>query len=155
MVYKLAQLARPAPLLRMRKFMWVVAIALLLLTGGVGIMNGIREWDDPTSLLQRTVTVGVLLYGVLGLSGGIGLALRKPWSVGVAAGWAVAVTYAASVASFAFHDPSFSQSGTLVGTLVAFIVTALIGWFVVRTARVATRAPTLPRAHVVDSIQSP
>jgi hypothetical protein len=155
MIYKLAQLARLAPLLRMRKFTWVVAIALLLLTGFVGIKNGIAEWNQPTSLLQRTVTIGVALYGILGLSGGIGLALRRSWSAGVAVAWAVVITYVATVASFAFHDPSFSQSGTLTGTLAAGIVTALIGWFVVWTARVATRTPTLPRAHVVDSIHTP
>lgn len=139
----------------MRKFTWISAVVLLLFTGGMGLMNAMREWDDPRSLLQRTVTIGVLLYGLLGLSGGIGLTLRKSWSVGVATAWAVVVTYVATVASFAFHDPSFSQSGTIVGTLASAIVTALIGWFVVRTARIATRTPTLPRAHVIDHIHTP
>lgn len=139
----------------MRKTLWVVAIVLLLLVGVVGIKNTLLEWNLPPSLLQRSVTIAVLLYGVLGIAGGVGLALRKPWSVGLALAWAISVTWAATVASFAFHDPSFTQGGTIVGTLSAGISTALIGWFVVHTARKATRVPALPHAHVIDHIHTP
>jgi hypothetical protein len=139
----------------MRKAAWILAVILLLVTGCVGLMNAAREWDDASSALQRTVWFGVLLYGFLGVAGGIGLALRRRWSVGVAAAWALAVTWAGTVASFAFHDPTFSQSGTLAGTVAALISLALIGWFVVWAARSATRAPSLPRAVATDHIPSP
>lgn len=118
-------------------------------------MNAVRDWDDSSSALQRTVWFAVLLYGVLGVAGGVGLALRRRWSARVAAAWAIAVTWAATVASFAFHDATFSESDTLTGTVAAFMSTALIGWFVVWAARSATRAPSLPRAGATDHIPSP
>lgn len=139
----------------MRKVAWILSIILLLVTGVAGILNAWREWDDPNGALQRSVTLGVLLYGLLGVAGAVGLVLRRKWSVRVAAAWAIAVTYAATVASFAFHDPTFSQSGTVGGTIAACISTALIGWFVVWAARSATRVPSLPRAGATDHIPSP
>jgi hypothetical protein len=126
----------------MRKAAWILSVLLLLVTGCVGLMNAVREWDDPSSALQRTVWLGVLVYGVLGVAGGVGVALRRRWSVPVAAGWAITVTYVGTVASFAFHDPTFSQSGTVTGTIAACIATALIGWFVVWSARRSTLSPT-------------
>lgn len=139
----------------MRKAAWILSIMLLLGTGLIGLMNAAREWDDPSGALQRTVTLGVLLYGLLGVTGGVGLALRRGWSVPVVAAWAITVTYVATVASFAFHDPTFSQSGTVIGTAASGFATALIGWFVVWAARSATRAGSLPRAGASDHIPPP
>lgn len=136
----------------MRKAAWFLSIVLLLGTGLMGLLNGSREWDDPSGAFQRSVTLGVLLYGVLGVAGGVGLALRRRWSVPLAAAWAIVVTYVATVASFAFHDPTFSQSGTVIGTVASGFATALIGWFVVWAARFATRAQSLPRAGATDHI---
>lgn len=50
-----------------RKIAWVLSLALLLFTGVVGIYNGITQWSDGESTLQRSVTAGAFLYGVLGL----------------------------------------------------------------------------------------
>ena len=133
----------------MKKVARFLAIALLLGTGFLGISNGFGELGEGTTALQQSVTFAVLLYGVFGFLGAIGLIRRRPWSVTVAAAWAVAVAWAASIASFAFHDPTFSQQGTLAGVAGAFVSIALIGAFVVWTARSATRVP-LPSdsAHI-------
>jgi hypothetical protein len=139
----------------MRKTGWVLAIAVLFLTGFLGVLNGVREIGDVHSRLQLTVTCGVLLYGLLGIAGGIGLARRRPWSVRVSVVWAIVVTYVATVASFAFHDPTFSQEGTIAGVVGAGVSTALIGAAVVWAARVATRAQNLPRPASSDHIPSP
>lgn len=139
----------------MRKAAWILSIVLLLGSGVIGLLNASREWDDPSGALQRSVTLGVLLYGVLGVAGGVGLALRRGWSVAVAAAWGITVTYVATVASFAFHDPTFSQSGTVAGTAASGVATALITIFVVWAARSATRAPSLPRAGATNHIPSP
>ena len=138
----------------MRKVWWVLAIAVLLVTGFVGLLNGVRELGDVHSRLQLTVTLAVLLYGLSGTAAGVGLALRRAWSVRAATAWAVFVTYAATVASFAYHDPTFSQTATITGTVAACVSTALIGAGVVWAARVATRAK-LPRTEGNDHIPSP
>lgn len=139
----------------MRKAGWVLAIAVLLVTGIVGLLNGVREIGDMHSRLQLTVTLGVLLYGLLGLVAGVGLARRRPWSVRTSIAWAAVVTYVATVASFAYHDPTFSQSGTIAGTVGAGVSAALIGMGVVWAARVATRSQNLPRTSGSDHIPSP
>jgi hypothetical protein len=139
----------------MRKVGWILAIILLLVTGFVGLLNGVRELRDMPSRLQLTVTCGVLLYGLLGIVAGVGLARRRPWSVTASIAWAVVLTYVATVASFAYSDPTFSQSGTIAGTIGAGVSTALIGAAVVWAARVATRAQNLPRASASDHIPSP
>lgn len=132
----------------MRKAGWILSVVLLLVSGFVGLMNGAREWDDPGTRLQSSVRLGVVLYGMLGVVAGVGLARRRPWSVTIAAAWAITVTYVATVASFAFHDPNFSTEGTVTGTIAAGVATALIGAFVVWMARIATR----PRAAQIDAI---
>ena len=50
-----------------RKIAWVLSLPVLIITGGLGIFNGLREWSDGETTAQRLVPVGVLLYGVFGL----------------------------------------------------------------------------------------
>ena len=126
----------------MKKVARFLAIALLLVTGYLGISEGFSQLGEGTTGLQQSVTFAVTLYGVLGFLGAIGFIRRRPWTVTVTAAWAVAVAWAASIASFAFHDPTFSKQGTLAGVAGAFISTALIGAFVIWTARSATRSGT-------------
>ena len=125
----------------MKKLAFFVAIVLLLVTGFLGIANGIRERGDAQTGLQQSVWFAVTLYGMLGMLGTVGLIRRRPWTVTVTTAWAMAATYAGTVASFAYSDPTFSQQGTLAGVVGAFVVCALIGAFVVWTARSATRVP--------------
>ena len=99
--------------------------------------------------------MGVLLYGGLGVIAAVGLFRRNQWSVMVSALWALIVTYVATVASFAYSDPTFSRRETLAGVASACIVTALIGAFVVWAARSATRAQSLPRSSAGGHIPSP
>jgi hypothetical protein len=140
----------------MRKVPWILSVTLLLVTGVIGLRNARDDWNDPLTALQRTVIVGVALYGMLGIVGGVGLARRRPWSVTVAAAWAITVTYAATVASFAFNDPTFSREGTLAGVVGAFVACALIGVFVVWSARraVAARATGAPADAGTRSLRS-
>ena len=130
----------------MRKASWLLAITLLLVTGGIGLYNGSVEYATGATRLQRSVSVAGLLHGLFGVIAGLGLARRRPWSVYATAAWAVCTLYAASVASFAYHDPTFANTGTATGVTMAAVVVALIGALVVWAARVATRTSNLPRA---------
>jgi uncharacterized membrane protein YhaH (DUF805 family) len=129
----------------MRKASWLIAITLLLVTGGIGLYNGSVEYATGATRLQRSVSVAGFLYGLFGLIAGVSLALRRPWSVYATAAWAVCMLYTASVASFAYHDPTFTNRGTVAGVAMAAVVVALIGALVVWVARVETRTSNLPR----------
>jgi hypothetical protein len=114
-----------------------LAIAVLLVTAFLGLMNGLREWSDSGTALQRSVHGAVILYGVLGAVAAAGLLGRRRWSVAASIGWAAATTYAASVASFAWSDPR--AEGVIAGVIAAFVSTAIIGLLVVWVARSSTR----------------
>src|SRR5688572_22154797 len=104
----------------MKKLGWILAIALLLVSAYAGITEGFAQLGDGNTMLQRSVTFAVALYGVLGVVGAVGLARRRPWSVTVIVAWGVATLYAATIATFAFSDPTFSDSDTIKGTVAAF-----------------------------------
>ena len=139
----------------MRKTAWVVTIAMLLVTGVIGLTNTPEELRATRTTLQRFVSVSVVLYGILGVVGGAALALRRRWSVVVVAAWSVAVFCAATVASFAFSDPSFENGETVTGTIAAALATGLVGAFCVWAARSATRDQKLPPAARSNHIPSP
>lgn len=136
----------------MKRAALFLTVALLLVTGFLGVSNGSSEIGDAQTGLQRSVSMAVMLYGFLGFIAGFGILRRETWSVAVAIGWSVAVLYAGTVASFAYSDPTFSQEGTLAGVIGAFVAIVLIAAFVVWTARSATRVPRpAERAHIPPS----
>ena len=128
----------------MKKLALVVTITLLLVSGYFGVSNGTREFGQAQTTLQRSVSCAVILYGFLGFVGALLLMRRHSWSVVVIAGWAISAAYAASVATFAYSDPTFAQPGTLAAVLSAGAATLLIGAFVVWTARRTVRESATP-----------
>jgi uncharacterized membrane protein (DUF485 family) len=120
-----------------RKIAWVVSLALLLLTGFLGIHNGVTEWDPANNPIQKSVTAGVFLYGILGFVTAYGLFLRRRWSFPTAMAWGVVVTYVPGVAVM-----SFSDEGTLTSAFAASGTTALIAAGVIWTTYVMTRRGT-------------
>ena len=59
---------------RRREIAWVLSLLLLFGTGALGLSNGVRELANTLTPLQRSVSIGVLVYGVLGAVGGLLLA---------------------------------------------------------------------------------
>ena len=105
------------------------------LTGVLGLNNAMNELGDGETFLQRSVVYATAVYGVLGVAGFVGMLRRSRWAVSVAAAWAIAICYTASVASFAFHDPGFSEDGTIFSVLGAGVAMTVFGWIVVRGAQ--------------------
>ena len=122
-----------------RKAAWIVAILLLLNTGGLGIYSGVTELSDAHTPLQRSVTGGVLIYGLFGLAAAAALIVRHRWAVPLTGVWAVVVTYVASAAAPAYAPADATIGGAVAGGLGA----ALIGVFVVWCARTVTRPASL------------
>ena len=118
-----------------RRVAWIVSILLLLNTGGLGVYNGIAELSSARTPLQQSVTLGVLLYGILGLVAAVMLAARRPVAVWLSVAWAVAVTYVASTAALAYAG----DDATLRGAFAAGTGALLLGLGVVWCARVVTR----------------
>lgn len=124
----------------------VFGIIFLAALSFAGLYNAVNELPHEESALQMSVGFAQLLYGLLGLMATVGFIRRRPWVVTITAAWGLAATYTASVASFAFHDPTFSEQGTIAGVLGAcfscLLMTALFVWF----ARVTVRSK-LPTAQ--------
>jgi len=127
-----------------RKAAWIVAILLLLNTGVIGFYNGLSEFSEAHTPLQKTVTAGVFIYGIFGLSAAVALFVRHRWSVPLSIVWAVVVTYVATTAALAYAG----QDATIGGAISGGIGAGLIGVFVVWCARVVTRSTISPeRPH--------
>ena len=127
-----------------RKAAWIVAILLLLNTGLVGFYDGLSEFADARTPLQKSVTAGVFIYGIFGLSAAVALFVRHRWSVPLSIVWAVVVTYVATTAALAYAG----QDATIGGAISGGIGAGLIGVFVVWCARMVTRSTISPeRPH--------
>jgi len=130
-----------------RKAAWIVAILLLVNTGAVGVYNGVTEFADAHTPLQKSVTAGVFVYGIFGLSAAFALLVRHRWSVPLSAVWAVVVTYVASTAALAYAG----DDATIGAAISAGIGAGLIGVFVVWCARAVTRPTIVPERPSGDS----
>ena len=127
-----------------RKAAWILSVLLLLNTGVIGVYNGITELSQAITPLQRSVTVGVLIYGIFGLAGAIALIARRPSAVWLASAWTAVVTYVASTAALAYAG----DDATVGGSVAAGVGAALIGLGVVWCARAVTRPASLhDRVH--------
>lgn len=124
------------------------------ITGVLGLLNGPRELGSAETALQRSVSIGVTLYGVFGIVATVGLWRRRPWSVRASVAWALVTCYVATVASFAFSDPAFARDETKAGVIGAFVGTLLLGALVVWAARVATM-PRVPNEPGTGHIPTP
>lgn len=118
-----------------RKIALVLSLAVLFITGVIGIYNGITERSTGATNLQKSVTVGVFLYGVFGLVAAYGLARRRPWTVRAAIAWGVMVTYVPGAATIAYSD----EASPVGPALVASAASALIALGVLWTARTLTQ----------------
>jgi hypothetical protein len=121
------------------------ALSLLMLfaTGALGLYNGLRELAYTLTPLQRSVSTGVLVYGVLGVAAGVALAARHQSSVWLAAMWGVAVTYVGAFAPIAYAG----SEASVVGAVASGIASALIAAGVIWSARVSTRRSSAPEAQ--------
>src|SRR5690349_23194316 len=111
-----------------RKAAWIVSILLLLNTGGLGLYNGLSELKDAHTPLQTSVTLGVLIYGILGTASTIVLMIRHPFSVWLTTAWAIVITYVASAASIAYGGDDVPVGSAIAGGVGAALIGAFVVW---------------------------
>jgi hypothetical protein len=133
----------PGTMGRRRKVGWALSLVVLFLSGSLGLSNGVRELTDALTPFQRAVSIGVLVYGVLGVVGGVALAARHPSSAWLATMWGIVVTYVASFAAIAYAG----ADATVVGAVASGLGSALIAAGVIWSARVSTRHTPAPDAR--------
>lgn len=126
----------------MRKLARFLALALVAATTFIALGNITDEFRSTgPGFLKQSVAFAVALYAVLGVLLLAGALRRRPWTVTIAFAWAVAVFYAATVATFAYSDPI--DNGVILGGLAAGMSCVLMGWWVVWAARESVR-PHIP-----------
>ena len=118
-----------------RKVAFVLSLAVLLVTGVLGVYNGFTERGEGETPFQHSVTVGVLVYGVFGLLTAYGLIRRRGWSSKTAIVWAICVSYVPGFAVTAYAD----KDTTLGSAIAASAGGALIALGVLWTVNVMTR----------------
>lgn len=135
----------------LRKIGLVLSLVLLLFTGVVGIHNGITERSTGATGLQKSVTAGVFLYGLLGLVSAYGIVRGRPWSLWTVAAWALVITYVPGAAVIAYAE----EASPMGSAIVASAASALIALAVLWTARTVRRkkepGPSGPGSSVPDT----
>ena len=133
-----------------RKAAWILSILVLANTGALGLYNGVTELSDAHTALQRSVTLGVLIYGVLGVAAVVALIARHGSAVWLTAGWAVVITYVASMAAVAYAGDDASVGGAIAAGVGA----AVLGIGIVWCARMITRPASLhDRVHASGDVR--
>jgi hypothetical protein len=112
----------------MAKLAWFLCLAVFCFTGVLGIYNGVTEWSGAHTLLQKSVTGGVFLYGVFALVTMFGLIRRRKWSVVTAIVWGVIVTYVPGVATIVYGDAGASLGSAIAASLGAGLVASIVVW---------------------------
>jgi uncharacterized membrane protein len=112
----------------------MLSAIVLFFSGAIGLYNGLRELGYVFTPFQRSVSTGVLLYGVVGMVAGVALVMRHPSSVWLAAAWGVLVTFVASTAALAYAG----SDATVIGAVAGGMATGLIAAAVVWSARVSS-----------------
>jgi uncharacterized membrane protein len=120
-----------------RKIGRALSLLLLLGTGATGLYNGVRDLPGAATTLQYSVTIGVLLYGTLGVAAGVAMAMEHPSSVWLAALWGVVATYVASTAALAYAGSDATVRGAVAGGLGTALIAAGVVW----SARASARQP--------------
>ena len=132
-----------------------LASLLPLFTGMSGVVNGPSELSASVTALQRTVTYGVLAYGIAGLMLGMLVLVgfhqtlgpstrRRRATLAVGNAWGLALVLTGTLAPVAFGGTSWA-----VG-LVACLATALVVAGALWLVRAAERAPA-PVVPAVDA----
>jgi hypothetical protein len=117
-----------------RRIAWLrlsaLIVALLVLggTGLIGVYDAFDEWRGAHSLMQKSVTAGGGVYGVLGLIAVMGLILRRKWSARWAIAWAIVTTYVGSAAVTVYGEAQNVVSATAGAFAMCVVVTGLVVW---------------------------
>jgi hypothetical protein len=113
-----------------------LAALFLIATSCIGGYNAINEWDEPVTLMQRSVSIGSVIYSILGLIGGFALVLRRPWTLAVVVVWGIVITYTGASAVIAY-DTGASLTTVLAAIGLCLAMASLIAWL----AKVGSRKP--------------
>jgi hypothetical protein len=114
---------------RSRRVGEFLVLALLILTGAVGLKNGPDELRGARGFLQNVVSIAVMLYGVAGVIAAFALWRRRRWTLAVMILWGLAGVTAATVAPIAYSSsPVPWWSIALSGFAAAALVVAAIAY---------------------------
>ena len=129
------------------RFGWRVGALLLpLVTGILGLLNGLGDWREATTPLQQVAAIGVIAYGPLGVLAAAALSNGHRWWRPLLRVWAVALILTGAVSSAAWGTPPAEMSLragisiALMG-LVAALSTALFCLLTFWLANMAFPAP--------------
>ena len=112
----------------LRTAVWILTALCLLGTGVGGLFNLASEWGDAATAAQLVVRAGQLVYGVAGLTAGIGLLASRSWARAAAMVWAIAVAVTGPLAVYAYAGPAATPGAIIAALLGSAAVAALLLW---------------------------
>jgi uncharacterized membrane protein (DUF2068 family) len=104
----------------------LLALAVLVVTGLLGLVNGFTELPGAVEGLHRAVAGAMLAYGVFGLVAALGLLARRRWSVWAAVVWGIAASFVAATAPLVFSEVPVSPRATIPGGIVTAMLASVV-----------------------------
>ena len=116
-----------------------LTISTLLLAGVLGLRSGLDDLAIAQTALQKSVTYGVLAYGVLSFVAAGATVAGKRWAIAVTTLWGVIVVYVATGATIAYGGAD-GTGGAAIGSGIASAAVAgaliwSVAWCVGRAGR--------------------
>ena len=114
-----------------------LAAACLLIISALGTLNGVDELNSwgASTVLQQSVTISSLIYGVIGIAAGVGVLLRRRWGYFLSLAWGVVLTYTGGMASHAYGETSAQL--TAVAAAGTALIAGIVIWLANLTAKIA------------------
>ena len=115
-----------------RRIGWIVALLVMAAFGAFGLWEGSEQIPRAMSGMQRAVGIGQIVYGVLGISAAVAIALGWRWGTLAALGWATSCTFVATLAPIAYAPGQVTTMAVLAGALATALIGLAIVWVATR-----------------------
>lgn len=88
----------------MRRVIWWIIVAFVLITTLSGLWNGFQDWPHSENPGERMVTVSVITYGFAGVILLFAMIRKRKWITTPLIVWAIAISFAAIAATLVYSD---------------------------------------------------
>ena len=110
---------------------YVFCFVLFAASAWLGLSSGRDDFAESHTALQVICSVAVMLYGIFGFAAGVGLLLRRHWSVIMTVLWGAATVVAAVIAPLAWAPGETPCWGVALGGIMVAGI-AVLTWRIVR-----------------------
>jgi hypothetical protein len=117
-----------------------LVIGVLILASLLGVRSGFDDLAVAQTALQKAVTYGGFVHGLLGLAAAAGVVAGKRWALPISAIWGLAVVLVASGATVGYGGVDVLSVATFASLGGSALIAGLVVWGVAKSVRPVERS---------------